>query len=410
MSAKPNKMKPLPQKFIERTKAVMGEERYSRYTQALENEPSVSIRINPFKWHCSEGEPVPWCSEGRYLAKRPDFTLDPLLHGGAYYVQEASSMFVAYLLRQLVKEPVKMLDLCAAPGGKSTAARTVLPDESVLFANEPNGKRAQILLENIQKFGHERVVVTQCWPRDFGESGLLFDVMLADVPCSGEGMFRKDDVAIDEWSEANVRMCQQRQREIVSDAWDCLRKDGLLIYSTCTLNTEENEENVRWIAEELGAEPVDVPVEPDWGITGSLLKGYAAPVYRFIPGYTRGEGLFMAALRKISDTANASKSRSKKPLRTLANGIEPPTKKGNDIVPSHAEALSRGLDRTKYPMQELARNEALSYLRRETLIFSSEVPKGYVVVCYEGVPLGFVKNLGTRANNLYPQNWKIRKL
>lgn len=409
MSANQNKMKQLPQLFLERTLAVMGQERFDRYLEALGTEAPVSIRVNPFKWHTDEGEPVPWCAEGRYLPERPDFTLDPLLHAGAYYVQEASSMFVSHVLRSIIDKPVEMLDLCAAPGGKATAARTVLPEGSVLYANEPNGKRAQILLENIQKFGHEGVTVTQCWPKEYETSGLHFDVILADVPCSGEGMFRKDDVAIDEWSVSNVRMCQQRQREIVSSIWGNLRSGGLLIYSTCTLNTEENEENVQWIAEELGAEIIEVPIQRDWGITASLLDGFEAPVYRFIPGYTRGEGLFMAVLRKTSETSNNRNLRQSSSLRVLANGIEPPTKKGNDIIPSHAEALSRILDRKKYPMHELSRTEALSYLRRETLTFGTEVPKGYLIVCYEGLPLGFVKNLGNRANNLYPQNWKIRK-
>ena len=207
-------------------------------------------------------------------------------------------MFVSHVLRQLVSEPVAMLDLCAAPGGKSTAAIAALPEGSTLVSNEPNPTRAQILLENITKWGHKGCTVSNSYPRDFRKARLQYDVILCDVPCSGEGMFRKDPQAIQEWSPQNVEKCWRLQREIVADAWECLNPGGLLIYSTCTFNTKENEENVRWIIEEYDAEPLPIPIEADWNITGSLLEGFNAPVYRFIPGLTRGEGLFMAVLRK----------------------------------------------------------------------------------------------------------------
>ena len=276
----------------------MGEERLNRFLEALDEESPTSIRMNPSKGSLTVGESVPWCPEGYYLEGRPQFTFDPLFHAGCYYVQEAASMFVSHILRQFVKEPVTMLDLCAAPGGKSTAARTVLPEGSLLVSNEPIATRAQILLENITKWGWKDCIVTNNYPRDYRKAKTCFDVILCDVPCSGEGMFRKDPGAISEWSLQNVEKCWRLQREIVADAWECLVPGGLLIYGTCTYNIKENEENVRWIMEEYDAEMLEVPTDPSWGITGSLLEGFSAPVYRFIPGFTKSEGLFICALRK----------------------------------------------------------------------------------------------------------------
>lgn len=250
-------MKTLPEDFIQYTQELMGDELFQQLKQGItEGEAPTSIRLNPFK--CKEGEdaagePIPWCpSTGRYLSTRPNFTFDPWLHAGKYYVQEASSMFVDLVIRQLVHEPVMMLDLCAAPGGKSTAVRAALPEGSLLFSNEPMRTRSQILAENIQKFGHPDMIVTNSYPRDYKKSKLQFDVILTDVPCSGEGMFRKDDGAISEWSLQNVDNCWHLQREIVSDIWNCLKPGGLLIYSTCTFNAHEDEENIAWICEELG--------------------------------------------------------------------------------------------------------------------------------------------------------------
>lgn len=225
----------LPEDFINYTKALTGNELWSIISRGLADEPPVSIRLNPFK--CASGSPaeslsdgkVGWCDSGYYLNSRPNFTFDPLLHAGLYYVQEASSMFLDRVMRQYASDgPRTMLDLCAAPGGKSTVARAALPEGSLLISNEPMRTRAQILAENMQKFGHEDVIVTNNYPRDFGKSRLMFDVILTDVPCSGEGMFRKDDTAISEWSVQNVEKCWRLQREIVSDVWQCLKPGGLL--------------------------------------------------------------------------------------------------------------------------------------------------------------------------------------
>ena len=251
----------LPASFIDYTRALLGDEEYDKLAVALQQEPPVSIRLNQLKINHSLSDKVPWSSEGFYLEERLTFTFDPLFHAGCYYVQEASSMFVEQVLRQYITGPVKMLDLCAAPGGKSTHARSILPEGSLLVANEVIRNRSQILAENLTKWGHPDVVVTNNDPADFSALLSFFDVILTDVPCSGEGMFRKDPVAVEEWSPENVEICWQRQRRIIADIWDALKPGGILIYSTCTFNTKEDEENARWIQQEYGGEPLTVQVQ-----------------------------------------------------------------------------------------------------------------------------------------------------
>lgn len=458
----------LPIDFEQYTQQLLGYGLYSRLKAGLDAETTpTSIRLNPFKAQGKDATSVlydvvvPWCKEtGRYLKSRPNFTFDPLLHAGAYYVQEAGSMFVDNVVRNLIHQPVTMLDLCAAPGGKSTALRAALPEGSLLFSNEPMRTRAQILSENLQKFGHEDVVVTNNYPRDYRKSRLMFDAILADVPCSGEGMFRKDDGAREEWSLQNVGNCWQLQREIVSDIWHCLRPGGLLIYSTCTFNAHEDEENVEWIASELGADFVEIPIEPEWNITPAVVGN--APVYRFMPGISRSEGLFLAVLRKHDNGDNsynencsdkkkqkkAGKPNSKQqfanvniPLTNAANfairrtieriyaipsrwadvyddaakalkvihaGVCLGTEKGKDVIPDQSVALSRIIDKDAYPHVELGYADAINYLRKEAATLPDDTPRGFVLITYKGTPIGFEKNIGNRANNLYPQEWRIK--
>ena len=233
----------LPEEFTTYTRALMGEERFARFLGALDEPAPVSIRVNPFKAEATPetgADRVVWCRGGYYLDSRPAFTFDPLLHAGAYYVQEASSMFIDHVVRQFVHVPVTALDLCAAPGGKTTCLRAALPEGSRLYSNEPHPKRAQILAENVVKFGHPEVVVTNNYAIDYQRAGLRFGLILADMPCSGEGMFRKDPESIGEWSPANVEKCAALQRSILADIWPCLLPGGLLIYSTCTFNAHEN--------------------------------------------------------------------------------------------------------------------------------------------------------------------------
>lgn len=465
----------LPSDFISYTRQLMGDELYSRLEEGLDSQQSpVSIRLNPFKAQSLDvaaglcDSAVPWCSAtGRYLNERPNFTFDPLLHAGVYYVQEAASMFVDHIVRTFIKEPVRMLDLCAAPGGKSTALRAALPEGSLLFSNEPMRTRAQILSENLQKFGHEDVIVTNNYPRDYRKAGIMFDAILADVPCSGEGMFRKDDGARAEWNQQNVDNCWQLQREIVSDIWKCLQPGGLLIYSTCTFNAHEDEENVEWIASELGADIIELPVEESWNITPAVVGN--AHVCRFLPGISRSEGLFVTVLRKHGESettalnASATNSKQKKDrknqrkqtaqggkqqepdtmqalsspdnfvarrnsdtiiaipkrwadtydaaastLKIMHAGVTLGTEKGRDIIPDQSLALSRQLNIDAYPHVELDYTAAINFLRKEAITLPEGTPRGFVVVTYKGYPLGMEKNIGNRANNLYPTEWRIK--
>ena len=405
-------MTQLPDDFIRQTRDTMGDDRFERFLQALDEESPVSIRVRVESSSLSSlnSQQVPWCPYGFYLSTRPAFTFDPLLHAGCYYVQEASSMFLYEVLRQhLPAEPLAMLDLCAAPGGKSTLIRSVLSDESLLVSNEPVRPRHQILLENVTKWGGKNHLVTNNLPADFRKAHALFDAILCDVPCSGEGMFRKDAGAVAEWSLRNVERCQQLQREIVGEAWQCLREGGILIYSTCTFNILENEANIRWMQEELGAEVLPVETQPEWGITGSLLKGFDQPVYRFIPGFTRGEGLFMAVVRKKSLTP-----------RSLTPGSLTPSPSPKGEGSGHTRLLKalKGL-KLSTPLSFrrgvggeaslfLPYPTAIAYLRGEAIVLPPDVPRGLVTVGFMGQPLGQVKNIGNRANNLYPKEWRIK--
>lgn len=203
-------------------------------------------------------------------------------------------------------------------------------------------------------------------------------------------MFRKDPDSIKEWSLQHVQQCQQLQRDIVSNAWQCLVPGGLLIYSTCTYNTREDEENVRWMMEEFDAEPLSVHTEAEWGITGSLLEGFTSPVYRFIPGYTKGEGLFMAVMRKKGE-------RQSRKFQIKENSLL-------HQLPKHRLDTTE----TQYPQAELSYTQSIAFLRGEALVLSPDVPRGIVTVTFKGYPLGQVKNIGNRANNLYPKEWRIR--
>lgn len=386
-------MTQLPIDFTDMARRTMGEERFDSYLKAFETDAPVSIRLNPEKAKelTADGERVPWCRNAYYLPQRPNFTYDPLLHAGCYYVQEAGSMFLDTVMQQWVPDaPVVMIDFCAAPGGKSLLARTALAAGSVLFSNEPMRNRANILAENVEKWGYADHFVTNNFPRDYRRAKMIADVVLCDVPCSGEGMFRKDEATIREWSMQNVEKCARLQREIVADAWSCLADGGLFIYSTCTFNTHENEENIQWMMDELGAEVLPVKVDAAWNITGSLLDGFSQPVYRFIPGISKGEGLFLCVLRKGGAWQQGHSLKSLRKSQQNLNIIYCP-KAQPDMV-----------------KVEVNYQQAMAYLRHEAITLGADVPRGMVGICFEGHLLGLAKNIGNRANNLYPKEWKIR--
>ena len=386
-------MTQLPIDFTDMARRTMGEERFDSYLKAFETDAPVSIRLNPEKAKelTADGERVPWCRNAYYLPQRPNFTYDPLLHAGCYYVQEAGSMFLDTVMQQWVPDaPVVMIDFCAAPGGKSLLARTALAAGSVLFSNEPMRNRANILAENVEKWGYADHFVTNNFPRDYRRAKMIADVVLCDVPCSGEGMFRKDEATIREWSMQNVEKCARLQREIVADAWSCLADGGLFIYSTCTFNTHEDEENIQWMMGELGAEVLPVKVDAAWNITGSLLDGFSQPVYRFIPGISKGEGLFLCVLRKGGAWQQGHSLKSLRKSQQNLNIIYCP-KAQPDMV-----------------KVEVNYQQAMAYLRHEAITLGADVPRGMVGICFEGHLLGLDKNIGNRANNLYPKEWKIR--
>lgn len=468
----------LPTAFTDSLRTLLGDGEACALCDALQGEPSASIRMNRLKTALvPQGEPVPWCPEGTYLSHRPTFTFDPMLHAGGYYVQEASSMFVAHALRShMPRHPLMVLDLCAAPGGKSTLLRSILPEGSLLVANEVVRSRVQVLAENLAKWGHPGVVVTNNDPADFAPLAGMFDVILADVPCSGEGMFRRDPASVGEWSPAAVDACVERQRRIVDAIWPCLKPGGLFIYSTCTYNPHEDEEQVRRMRDELGAEVLPVAGVPaEWGITGNLLPGEDFPVYRFLPHRTRGEGFFLALMRKKPDAEDVSNhdaaafeetrnrgqkdrqkgrdARTAQPavaqlaalrgwlsvpddyelltdaaggvfafprrhlepfkrlrsvLRVVQAGVPLAEPKGRDWQPCHALALSTALRREAFPCVEVDYEKAIAYLRKEAVALDGDVPRGFVLLTYHSLPLGFVKNVGNHANNLYPPEWRIR--
>jgi 16S rRNA C967 or C1407 C5-methylase (RsmB/RsmF family)/NOL1/NOP2/fmu family ribosome biogenesis protein len=452
----------LPPDFILRTRALLGEE-YALLDAALQVDPVVSLRMNRDKGpEAPAAERVAWCETGYYVP-RISFTLDPLLHAGAYYVQEASSMFLEQAIKAYVREPVRGLDLCAAPGGKSTHLCSLLPEGSLLVCNEVIRSRTPVLVENLTKWGNPNVVVTRNDPADIGRLRHFFDLMVADVPCSGEGMFRKDPAAAAQWSLPHVSLCAARQQRILRDAWEALKPGGLLVYSACTYNTEENEDNLAYIIEDLGAEALEVPLQKEWGVTGALKYSY--PAYRFFPHKTRGEGFFLAMVRKtvrkavdeIGETpvyrsGQERRKRSNTPSAALPAGVKDrladpenfrierhgdriqafPLQhteaygrlteqlevvssglclgeiKGNDLLPPHSLAMSRALNREAFALIDLNKEEAIRYLRKEALRIPDS--KGYALVAYQGLPLGFVKRVGNRANNLYPQAWRIRNI
>ena len=407
----------LPEGFLTRFAETVGPAVADRFQAAVVQEPSVSLRLNPFKRPSRpdpilEGAtPVPWCEEGRMLAHRPVFTLQPWFHAGAYYVQDSSAMFAGWVFRRLLEDAdagaertFRVLDLCAAPGGKTTdlaaSLRRRFGDRFLLVANEVMRGRASVLSDNVAVWGDPNVVVTSVDPKAFAPFEGFFDLILADVPCSGEGMFRKDAKAVADWSPQTVDLCASRQRRILADVWPALRRDGVLLYSTCTFSPSENDGNVAWTASELDAECVT----PENRFEGILKTGYGCLL---VPGLVPGEGQYVAALRKLSGPGASRKPDSElQKLRPLRTGIRKGEWKGKDFVPDPDWALSLAYERGSWPEVETDLPTALHFLHRDALVLP-DAPKGYVVLTYGGLPLGFVKNLGSRCNNLHPQGRRI---
>lgn len=399
----------LPSGFTDMIHDLLGEEA-GDFLAAMQRPPVVSVRLNSRKPGAEfpEGRPVKWCPTGFYLPERPIFTLDPLLHAGAYYVQDASSMIYREVLARLVSSsPISLLDLCAAPGGKTTAMIDAIPDGSRIVANEYVGKRAAILKENLIKWGYPNATVTNRDSSFFARSGDSFDIVAVDAPCSGEGMMRKDTDAVSQWSAELISQCASLQREIVSNAVEALKPGGYLIYSTCTFNRLENEENSEFFRDSLGLIPVDMNFPEDWGIPRGIRTDL--PCYRFMPHRTEGEGLFLAVFRKqesdgITDSSLRENLGISKPRKKDFKGA---ARKESNGEPDISAVLSTPLGNLPWPTVDVDRETAVTYLKRESIVLPPETPRGYVVVTYKGLPLGPAKNIGARANNLYPKGWRI---
>lgn len=415
----------LPEGFIKQMRMLLGKES-DRFFKAMEEPPVTSVRLNRRKpgAYFPDATPVSWCRCGFYLKERPLFTLDPLLHAGAYYVQDASSMIIHEVVSRISERisvesgmesplPLTLLDLCAAPGGKTTAMIDALPDGSEIVANEYVTKRASILRENLAKWGYPGVTVTNYDSSRFALNSDRFDIVAVDAPCSGEGMMRKEKSAVEQWSIRLIEDCSKLQREILANAVNVLKPGGFLIYSTCTFNRKENEENAEFIVREFGLQPVDMDFPEEWGIPRGI--GTTLPVYRFMPHRTSGEGLFLSVFRNPGDL-EPSRITEKPATRKRLPAIPVVNKKtagksygNNEIgnIPEIEKILSVDFDRSRYPEAEVTREQAISYLRRESIILPPDIPKGHVVITYNRLPLGMAKNIGTRANNLYPKNWRI---
>ncbi|MEO6540638.1 MAG: RNA methyltransferase [Ferruginibacter sp.] len=430
----------------------------------------TSIRLNPEKVKIKNLKfkidgAVPWSSNGYYLPQRPSFTLDPLFHAGTYYVQEASSMFLEEALKQTLDltRPLKVLDLCAAPGGKSTLIQSIISKGSLLVSNEVIKTRVNILSENITKWGAANTIVTNNDPSDFKRLQNYFDVIVVDAPCSGSGLFRKDHDAIEEWSEKNVNLCAQRQQRILSDVFSTLKEGGILIYATCSYSEQEDEEISDWMMEQFAVGSLQLAVEESWGIVETVSKKEKAYSYRFYPDKVKGEGFFIAAFRKGSPGAASnydaiqpkagqrSKDKRKKDILTakelevlgtyldntadhffikqneellampvhLENdlaiiqsslyikkaGVKLGTMIRNELIPAHDLAVSTIIN-NNIPAINVDIETALQYLRKVDIQIETDM-RGWVLLKHQQLPIGWIKVIANRINNYYPAAWRI---
>lgn len=453
----------LPTDFESQMLELLGHAEFEQFKKAINKPSRTSIRSNSAKtfsisWPKS---PIPWTRNGFFLEERPSFTLDPAIHAGAYYVQEASSMFIEHILNTVEIPKGIYLDLAAAPGGKSTLLSGYLGDEGMLVANEVIQPRAQILKENIIKWGLGNAIVTNNDPEHFEPLEGFFDLVLVDAPCSGEGMFRKDPQAREEWSIDNVQLCSARQKRIMDQAGALVKARGYLVYSTCTFNEKENEDMIRFLTEEFSYNPVRIPLDKEWNIRETEVQtdeGKTFYGYRFFPHLVQGEGFFITVLqrseeayiqepKRIKDfkhpylkevfnressvldeelgfdgtgkyyTLNDSHFRISKDwnlyfqkishhLSLKYFGVEIGKKQKNDWIPTHEWALSI-LPKKGFLSYELTEAESIEFLRKNDFEIP-DLPIGWVLITYNNLPLGWIKNLGNRVNNYYPKEWRIR--
>ena len=460
----------LPESLLDSLKEAEGFDEEAFKKVHASGEQVTSIRINPFKWSMVNGEwsmgkdihhspftidqKIPWTEFGYYLAERPSFTFDPLFHAGCYYVQEASSMLLDQALKQTVdlSKPLKILDLAAAPGGKSTHIQSLISKDSLLVSNEVIRSRSHVLKDNIIKWGTDNVVVTSNDPREFTRLENYFDVIVVDAPCSGSGLFRRDEEAIHEWSLNNVQLCSHRQKRILADAWPALKKNGILIYSTCSYSKEEDEEIIDWMLKGFQISDCRLQIEGNWNIT-EVQTDLGAHGYRCWPDKVKGEGFFIACFKKLDgedefifksknklepvnkkemelvkawvkesdhqfikyrDKVHAVPGKLMKEINFLLMNLhtsyfgtiigEPVREK---LIPDHALSMSN-LAAMNVERTELNYDGAIQYLKKKELNIEVKT-KGWQLVTYQGHPLGWINALPNRINNYYPKELRILK-
>ena len=458
----------LPIKLIQSLQNIKGfnEEAFNQVHQS--GGQITSVRLNPkkifnqqYSIFNTQPERVKWSSNGFYLKERPSFTLDPLFHAGAYYVQEASSMFLEEAIKQTVdlSKSIKVLDLCAAPGGKSTLIQSIISKESLLVSNEVIKTRVNILSENMTKWGAANVIVTNNDPTDFQRLQNYFDVIVVDAPCSGSGLFRKDSNAIDEWSEKNVELCARRQQRILADIMPSLKEGGVLIYSTCSYSKEEDEAIADWLVEQFAVSSLQLAIDEDWGIVETVSEKEKTYGYRFYPDKVKGEGFFISAFSKklgnnnLANENGRQKAKQKnksdklpaKDIEILKSwlvnaddfffikqneeiiamplhlenelaiiqsslyikkaGVKLGTLIRNELIPAHELAVSNIIN-PAIPCLEVDKETALQYLRKQEIKIESGL-KGWVLLTHSQLPIGWIKIIGHRINNYYPAAWRI---
>jgi len=440
-------MNKLPESFLNRMKLRIPESEFPGFIAAYKSPAPQSIRLNPKKKIADfdNVKPVEWLDSGRFLPEKKQFITDPLWHAGAYYVQEPSSMILGEIFTQLFpnEKPQRALDLCAAPGGKSTLLQGLLGENSILIANEVIKPRAQVLKENHIRLGiSENIIITQNDPKHFSQLDEFFDYIQVDAPCSGEGMFRKDETALREWSEANCQLCCERSKRIFADVLPALAKDGYIVYSTCTFNPKENEELINWACKEFDLRPIRFEFPAHWGITETEFDGVFG--YYFYPHKVKGEGLFVSVMKKNPGYGLISLPAIKKEkniqiqelaesenivreneiliwetdeLRTVKNfiseklnivylGIELGEMKGKDFIP--AQALASFYKHLHiFPEVDVDAETALQFLRGNDPQLSLNQKRIYLLT-YQDLGLGFIKFIGNRSNNYYPKPWRIK--
>lgn len=443
----------IPKEFFDDLEGVPGFDRQA-FEAAHQLPAPVSVRLHPLKGTglFADALPVPWCADGRFLPERPVFTLDPAFHYGGYYVQEASSMFLSQVMKQAIdgRKGLRVLDLCAAPGGKSTLIASMLDSESLLLSNEVIRNRASVLEENIARWGYMNTWVCSNDPRDLGKLTGYFDIIVVDAPCSGSGLWRKDPAAISEWSENNVQLCSGRQQRILADIWPALKQDGILVYATCSYSPAEDEDILDWMANNWSVQGLNFTTPGDWGVVHAISHLHGLHGYRFFPHMASGEGFFIAAIKKL-DTAGQLKSPAKREREAKPRGVTPNMLDNGDYkivmtgdnlysaihtahtadqrllsqtaylrktgtqlgspaakewIPAHDIALSIHAE-PGLPCLDLSREQALRFLKREDMGLDVST-KGWLIARYNGHGLGWIKALGNRFNNYLPKTWRIR--